>query len=236
LFEAIKIVITIERDYFRIMNFVQKGNLLVSKKARYFYIGDLQSVTTEIIYVLHGYGMQASEFIKEFEVLSQPGRLIIAPEGLSRFYRKGFSGDVVASWMTKDDRLDDIEDYVRYLNDLHLHILDAIRQPSCKVNILGFSQGVATASRWIANKTVKPLNFVAWCGDLAPDIVDKASYFPVVTFVYSSDDQFIPVSQSVERSKELSQNGFKVNEVFFEGQHVIDSQVLANVWQQITTD
>lgn len=236
MFEAIKIVITIERDYFRIMNFVQKGNLLVSKKARYFYIGDLQSVTTEIIYVLHGYGMQASEFIKEFEVLSQPGRLIIAPEGLSRFYRKGFSGDVVASWMTKDDRLDDIEDYVRYLNDLHLHILDAIRQPFCKVNILGFSQGVATASRWIANKTVKPLNFVAWCGDLAPDIGDKAPDFPVVTFVYSSDDQFIPVSQSVERSKELSQNGFKVNEVFFEGQHVIDSQVLANVWQHITTD
>ncbi len=236
MFEAIKIVITIERDYFRIMNFVLKGNLLITKKARYFYMGDLQSLTNEIIYVLHGYGMQASEFINEFEVLAQPGRIIIAPEGLSRFYRKGFSGDVVASWMTKDDRLDDIEDYVRYLNDLHLHILDVIRQPSCKVNILGFSQGVATASRWIANKTVKPLNFVAWCGDLASEIVDIASNFPIVTFVYSSDDQFIPVAQAIERSKELSQKGFRVNEVFFEGQHVIDSQILMNVWRQITTD
>lgn len=218
------------------MNSIQKGNIRVTKQARYFYIGDLQTVTNEIIYVLHGYGMQASAFIKEFEVLAKSGRLIIAPEGLSRFYRKGFSGDVVASWMTKDDRLDDIEDYVRFLNDLHLHIMDAIRQPSCQVNILGFSQGVATASRWIANKTVKPLNFIVWCGDLAPDIADKAPDFPLVTFVYSSDDQFIPVSQSVERSKEMSRNGFKVHEVFFEGQHVIDSQVLMNVWEQITTD
>jgi hypothetical protein len=59
-----------------------------------------------------------SKSLKFWQILV--GRIIIAPEGLSRFYRKGFSGDVVASWMTKDDRLDDMEDYVRYLNDLHL--------------------------------------------------------------------------------------------------------------------
>ena len=57
-----------------------------------------------------------------------PQRLIVAPEALSRFYVES-SGKthadthVGASWMTREDRLSDIEDYVEYLDALHAHML-----------------------------------------------------------------------------------------------------------------
>ena len=37
----------------------------------------------------------------------------MAPEGLSRFYLEGFSGKVGATWMTREDRLNDIDNYLR---------------------------------------------------------------------------------------------------------------------------
>src|SRR5690554_3872961 len=42
---------------------------------------------------------------------------------MHRFYRKGTQGRVGASWMTKEARLDDIEDNHKYLDKLAEHLL-----------------------------------------------------------------------------------------------------------------
>ena len=77
-----------------------------------------------------------------------------------------FMGDVVASWMTREDRLDDIEDYLNYLNEL----VETLIKPNQKVNVLGFSQGVATACRWIGDGRFRPSNLVLWAGTFPEDI------------------------------------------------------------------
>ena len=43
------------------------------------------------------------------------GYTIIAPQGLHKFYLEGTSGRVGASWMTKENREDDIKNYLVYL-------------------------------------------------------------------------------------------------------------------------
>src|SRR6187397_2460650 len=95
------------------------NHIKVTRTARYYISGESTLPPEILVYVLHGYGMQAKKFIHEFESLVKPGVWVVAPEGLSRFYRKGFGGDVVASWMTSDDRLLEIEDYVDFLDTLH---------------------------------------------------------------------------------------------------------------------
>jgi hypothetical protein len=60
--------------------------------------------------VTHGYGQLAKTFIRRFEPIMDAQTLVVAPEGLSRFYWGGFDGPVVASWMTREDRLDEIAD------------------------------------------------------------------------------------------------------------------------------
>ena len=80
--------------------------------------------------------------------LSQEELCIAAPEGLSRFYIRGTDGRVGASWMTRDERLSDIEDHISYLN----HWWSSLGVPSdAEIVVLGFSQGVATAARWLAD-------------------------------------------------------------------------------------
>ncbi len=72
---------------------------------------------------------------------------ILAPEGLSRFYVKGTDGRVGASWMTLDERITDINDHINYLNTWWAGLEVA---EGAEVIVLGFSQGVATAARWLA--------------------------------------------------------------------------------------
>ena len=47
----------------------------------------------KIIYALHGYGQLSKYFIRKFESISDD-YLIVAPEGMHRFYKNGNSGRV----------------------------------------------------------------------------------------------------------------------------------------------
>ena len=119
---------------------MQKIEFPVHKTARVFVLGSVEKAT-DVWIVLHGYAQLANTFLSEFEHLANGHTAIVAPEGLHRFYRKGFYGDVVASWMTKEDRLTDIQDYVNYLNNLVQSFPKSVQN----VHVLGFSQCVATA-------------------------------------------------------------------------------------------
>ncbi|MBK6951958.1 MAG: hypothetical protein IPH24_07885 [Crocinitomicaceae bacterium] len=90
--------------------------LVISNTARYFSHGNPQA--KNLVVVLHGYGQLASYFIQKFEFLDPENYYVIAPEGLHRFYLNGTSGRVGASWMTKENREDDITNYLLYLNAL----------------------------------------------------------------------------------------------------------------------
>ena len=78
--------------------------------AHYYTIGTPSDKIKRVFFVLHGYGQLASQIIHKFDAVMED-TLIVAPEGLSRFYWNESKGIVGASWMTKKDRLDEIEDY-----------------------------------------------------------------------------------------------------------------------------
>ena len=82
----------------------------VETTAHYYSIGELNNNTSDIWIVCHGYGQLASFFIRKFQDLDAPNRFIIAPEGFNKFYLNGYSGRVGASWMTKENREDEIEE------------------------------------------------------------------------------------------------------------------------------
>src|SRR5690606_41470350 len=94
----------------------------INKSARYETFGNISKADT-IVFALHGYGQLVSYFIKKFNTLNPEKYFIVAPEGLHRFYLNGSSGRVGASWMTKEDRENDIKDYINYLN----HLWDSIQ-------------------------------------------------------------------------------------------------------------
>ena len=114
--------------------------LKISKTAHYSIAEPaLFDEHNKIWMVFHGYGQLAKYFIKKFDCLVTAGDVVVALEGLSRAYINGFTGRVGASWMTKEDRLIEIEDYQAYISQIHSAVLE--RFGNQKVTVLGFSSG-----------------------------------------------------------------------------------------------
>src|SRR5690606_700894 len=120
-------------------------SLVVSRHARVALLGDPVRAS-EAWLVLRGYGMTARGILHWFRAAARADRLLVAPEGLSRFYqeRRGLR-TVGASWMTRDDRDHEIADQQGYLEAVAARWLGGRR----RLEVHGFSQGVATACRWV---------------------------------------------------------------------------------------
>src|SRR5881396_879853 len=131
---------------------LQEHHLTVSRTARYFTLGESPRGVEEVWFACHGYAQLAGRFLEKLRVLEDRKRYVVAPEGLSRFYLTESPAErrVGASWMTREDRLHEIDDYVRYLDALYREVLGRVDGPAARVAALGFSQGTATVSRWAA--------------------------------------------------------------------------------------
>jgi len=133
----------------------------------------------EVWFALHGFNQLAHRFLRHFQPVHQEGRLIVAAEGLHRQYIDHAARKVGASWMTSEDRLTDIEDYVAYLDRLYEHIGETQHVNWSEVHVtgLGFSQGVHTLCRWIAFGTSRIDRAVLW-GAMVPPDLDLVAHGP----------------------------------------------------------
>ena len=211
-------------------------NIIVPKTARYFVLGDVSEKTEEIWIVCHGYAQLANYFIRNFEVLNDGKRVIVAPEGLHRFYWQGFSGRVVASWMTREDRLEDISDYCNFLDIVYNEVISSFNR-SVKVNVFGFSQGSATVLRWLSIKRPEVNNLILWGGTFPADInfeMDRAYFNSFKTyFVMGTNDEYISNAEVEAQEKILTNNKIDFKSVRFEGKHEIPSAVLLGLSKEL---
>ncbi|UOQ70614.1 alpha/beta hydrolase [Hymenobacter cellulosilyticus] len=190
----------------------QERRLTVIRSARYYQSGELSAATRRVWFVCHGYGQLAAYFIRHFHRLTRADKatVVIAPEGLSRFYLNGTSGRVGATWMTKEDRLAEIDDYVAYLNQLARAVL-AECSPETTVTVLGFSQGAATVSRWLARTFFRPARLILWAGAFPPDVdFTVASHLLrqlPVTLVCGTQDAYIDEAALAQQQEFLHKLG-----------------------------
>ncbi len=136
---------------------LREGRILVEREARYFMFDDPEREDETPWVLFHGYGQRADRFLQECRPLAEEsGGAMVAPEGLSRFYRRSGRGELGASWMTKLMREEEISEYISMID----RVLDdcGIAQTK-RLNLLGFSQGGATAMRY-ALRSGRP---VGWC-------------------------------------------------------------------------
>ncbi len=200
----------------------REHRLSVPRSARCFSRGG--EAATEAWVVLHGYGQLASRFLRGFESIATSGRLVVAPEGLSRFYLDAGSGKVGASWMTKEDRAQEIADYLAYLEQVRAALV-----PPVPLTILGFSQGVATAARWAVATTPAPVRLVCW-GGLVPEEISPARLAPIrVTYVVGEQEEWAPPAAVEAQAASFRAAGLTVEVVEFEGGHEIRPDVVARL-------
>jgi predicted esterase len=201
--------------------------------ARYYKLGTVDAATKEVWFVLHGYGQLAQYFIKKFERLTDRHICVIAPEGLSRYYlselAEGGRKDnrVGAVWMTRENRLMDIRNYISYLDMIYNRELKA--WPDVRVTLLGFSQGCATVCRWAAAGNVRFEKLILWAGLFPPDMdfeVGKEILSSKKTFMVAGDtDPFVTPERIKEFDVLAEKLGIVPEKIMFPGKHEINEDV-----------
>lgn len=209
-------------------------HLEVVKTARYWTLGGADSAR-EVWFVLHGYKQLARRFLERFAPIDDGTRLIVAPEALSRFYvgaeqgRHGPASVVGATWMTREDRLHEISDYVGYLDRL----AEAVGTAGRPVTILGFSQGVATATRWVTHGAVRPGRLILW-GDFIPPDLDMAMAADAlrtvdVVLVRGDRDPALSGDLGEEEARRLQAAGIDHRTLSYAGGHEVEGDPLRSL-------
>src|SRR6266516_507121 len=215
-------------------NPVHEHHLSVAKTARYFTLGERSGCVAQVWFACHGYGQLAGRFLEKLRVLDDGTRYLVAPEGLSRFYLSESPTErrVGASWMTREDRLAEIADYVQYLDAVYAEVFGSLDRARVTVHALGYSQGASTVSRWVAMGKAKIDRLTLWGGEFPPDLdltldtVANRLRAARMNLVYGRSDEYIRpkvVSGIVER---LRQYGIPYDEIPFDGGHELNEAVL----------
>jgi len=202
---------------------MQEHHFSTPKTARYFTLGSPER-STDLWIVCHGYGQLASRFLERFRPIEAEQRCIVAPEGLSRFYLTDSPTErrVGATWMTREDRLQEIDDYVRYLDGVYAKTVTG----GARVTALGFSQGTATVCRWTALGSSRVDHLIVWGGEVPPDLDLTRLRVPRLTLVYGTRDEYFTPKIIAATESRLREHKISYESISFEGGHEIDAATL----------
>ncbi len=204
----------------------------MSRSARCALLGPVPEAAEEIWLVCHGYGQLASYFIRPFAALASDRRLIVAPEGLSRFYLEAGTGRVGASWMTKEDREAEMDDYLGFLDAVWRTVSAGRAEPEIPtLTVLGFSQGAATAARWAASGRAPVSRLVLWGGLLPADAGADRLRGCALTYVIGEQDRYLPAARVETEAEGVRRQGLAVDVVTYAGDHAIDPDALLGLVQ-----
>lgn len=218
---------------------MEERHLSVARTARYFALGAPAGRARAVWVLCHGYGQLAARFLERFRTLDDGRRRLVAPEGLSRFYLSERAAErrVGASWMTREDRLAEIDDYVAYLDAVYDDVLGT-GPASAPVTALGFSQGAATACRWVALGRARVDRLVVWGGEVPPDLdLGRESIAARVraarlTLVYGRADPFFTATVVADTEARLRRHAIPYALHPFDGEHEIDEATLRQLAEQ----
>lgn len=214
---------------------MQELSIEFTYTGRYFKIGEIGPETRAVWFVIHGYGQLAQYFLRKFNTLEQHQICVIAPEGLSHYYledatsrSKTGNTRVGASWMTRENRLRDIENYITYLNNVFAREIGT--RKNLDITLLGFSQGAATASRWALSDSIYFQRLILWAGILPPDMdFEKGKQLlqaKTVNVVYGKNDPFLNESRFGEMKSLAVKLEISPGEIVFDGAHEIHEATL----------
>lgn len=206
-------------------------HLPVQRTARYYTIGQLTDQTKQVWFCLHGFGQLAQFFAQKFTGLDDGQTLIVVPEGLSRLYLNGGYNRVGASWLTREDKQHEISDFLAYLNALYDRVLNGRDPHSLHVTLLGFSQGAATACRWLNAGHIRADRLMLWAGYFPSgfrEVIDAAKLAGIDTqYVYGRQDEFIAQLDDAEGYLRRMQADIPNLQITaFDGGHRVEPAVL----------
>lgn len=195
----------------------------------YSTLNTLTKETKKVWFVCHGMGYLSRYFLKYFEGLNPSENYIIAPQAQSKYYIPPKFKHVGASWLTKENTIRETENVMRYFDSIfknedlpnHLPLI-----------VLGYSQGVSVAMRYIAQRQKFCDQLILMSGGIPKEL--KASDFAFtslnVQFIYGTQDEYIDderLRYEHSRAKEIF--GEDVAIEMFDGNHMVNIEIINRI-------
>jgi predicted esterase len=174
----------------------------------------------------HGYAESAGVQLERMRRIPGADRWrLVSIQGLHRFYQRR-ANDVVASWMTRQDRELAIGDNLAYVAAI-LDALDREYPGAPHLVFSGFSQGVAMTFR-AAVATSRPVDGVIAVGGDVPPEIDAAGLARVrqALVCHGACDEFYTPPVFERDLRRLREAGVTVRPLAFDGGHEWSDEVV----------
>jgi predicted esterase len=166
----------------------------------------------------HGYAESAETHLARLQTIPGVDRwVVVSVQGLHRFYRRR-SNEVIASWMTRQDRELMIADNVAYVSAVAAQVLADTKAPPLVV-FAGFSQGTSMAYRAAAASATMAA-VIALGGDIPPDVSDSAlGRLRGVLIGHGSHDQWYTAAKVAADVERLGRANARFEQVTLDAPH-----------------
>ncbi len=194
----------------------------------YATLNTLTGSTKNVWFVCHGMGYLSRYFLRYFQGLSAAENYIIAPQAPSKYYTPPKFKHVGASWLTKENTVKETENIMCYFDS----VLAAEAIPmDINLIVLGYSQGVSVATRYLAKRQLQCSQLVLHSGGIPKELITADfQYLDALTnvsLIYGTEDEYLNEDRIIneeKRAKELFGNRLKI--VPFKGKHIVNVELI----------
>lgn len=201
----------------------QEKEITYKTSSSYSTLNELTERTKTVWFVCHGMGYLSRYFLKYFKGLNTDENYIIAPQAPSKYYIQP-KMHVGANWLTRDDTGTGMLNILNYFDS----VFEAEKIPKdINLIVLGYSQGVSVAMRYLAQRQLQCNQLVLHSGGIPKELTandfKNLSKDTKVKLIYGTEDEYLDEARiliETERAKELFGN--LVTILPFEGKHVVN--------------
>lgn len=198
----------------------------------YSTLNTLTSETKNIWFSFHGMGYLSRYFLKYFDSLDSIENYIIAPQAPSKYYQGKNFNYVGASWLTKENTASETDNILNYIDGIYKNENSSKHQKNRIV--LGFSQGVSVALRWVASRKISCKSILIHSGGIPKELTARDFSFlsksTTVYLIYGIHDEYLTEERiATEREHALRLFGNRLVILSFEGKHEVNTALLQEI-------
>ena len=197
----------------------------------YETLNEISDNTKYIWVVFHGMGYLSRYFLSHFKGLPSEEHYVIAPQAPAKYYMNMQFTKVGASWLTKEETQTEIENVLSYLDA----VWDAEGGgKDLQLCVLGYSQGLSIASRWVARRKIQCNKLIFFSGgmpaELEPPDFDFLPTETDIYMIYGDKDHYLTPERLVheqQRFEEIFRD--RGQRIVFNGGHEMKPDILSQL-------
>ncbi|KAA1245088.1 esterase [Aquimarina sp. RZ0] len=196
----------------------------------YDTLNDLTSHTKSVWLVFHGIGYLSRYFIRLFQDLLPEENYIIAPQAPSKYYKNNDYKRVGSSWLTKENTKVDTENVLSYIDAV---VKAENLTKNTRLIVLGYSQGVSIASRWIASRKINCDSLIMISGGFPKELTKVDFTFlsntTTITHIVGENDPYFEIEKVAAEKERVQQILPQIKFITHPGGHELNPKTLEGI-------